>query len=222
VTALNFVLGPDSLDLVTDTLCTSGAGKNPFIYTSKAFAVPHLHAAFAATGEAGASANCLQALLIGSIARDISEADPDVPHLYKEAWQQRVLGLRSNGVDTTNLHTTIYHFGWVEADRRIVGYRYKAEDNFVSTRIEDGLFTHPAIQNAVVRNRPGDLFGLIKLQKTLDDRRPREKRAGIGGDFHHLHLTEQGVTIRRVFRSGDFDRLFEEMVSNAAKLDASV
>ena len=71
---------------------------------------------------------------------------------------------------------------------------------------------HPnTVPNITVRH-PDDLIRITKKQKKIDDEQPLAKRAGIGGDFHHLYLSKDGIGIERVFRSNDFDKVFQQMV----------
>ncbi len=216
MTALNFVLSPDYLSLVTDTLCTVGPENKPCFYSSKVHAVPHLHCAFTMTGQGLFALECLKALMVRIIARDVLEADEDIPELYKELWQEHLEKCETEGTDMSNAKATVYHFGWVRSKGRVIGFEYKAENGFASERIGDGCWMHPnTVPNITVREL-ADLVRITKKQKKIDDALPPEQRAGIGGDFHHLYLDKNGIGIERVFRSSDFDKVFNEMVASSA------
>ncbi len=212
MTALNFVLMPESVTLVSDTLCTAGPQMKPYIYSSKIHTVPHLNGAFTMTGQGMFALDCLKALMVQIIARDIVEADPDVPDIYQQTWQKHLDLCRAEGTDMTGAKASVYHFGWVPSEDRVVGFEYKVENEFASERIPDGCWMHPDTVPDIVIRHPDDLVRITKKQKKIDDALPPEKRAGIGGDFHRLHLTKEGVSIQRVFRAPEFDKVFREMV----------
>jgi len=86
MTALNFVLHPEFLSLVTDTLLTVGPQKKPYSYSSKIQVLPHLNGLIAVTGQGLFGLECYKALMLNILARDIIEADPDVPKIYRELW----------------------------------------------------------------------------------------------------------------------------------------
>ncbi len=217
MTALNFVLRRDFLSLISDTLCTIGPQNTPCFYTSKVHALPHLNGAFAMMGQGVFALNCLKALMTKIIARDVDEADPDIPELYRELWQRHVEVCSDQGLNMMGAKATVCHFGWVPSEGRVVGIEYKAENEFMSARIPDGCWLHPdTVPGITVRNLE-DLVRITKKQKKIDDALPPEKRAGIGGDFHHLYLTKDGIGIERVYRSRDFDKVFREMVEFSEK-----
>ena len=212
MTALNFCLLPESLDLVTDTLCTAGAQNKPYIYNTKVHALPHLHGALAMKGQGLFALECLKVLNSQIIARDVVEADPDIPKIYRETWQRHLDFCKSRGEDMEDAKASIYHFGWVPSEGRVVGFEYRAVKGFASERVTDGCWLHPSTVTGIVIRHPDDLVRITKKQKKIDDALPPEKRAGIGGDFHRLFLTKDNISIQRVFRSGDFDKVFQEMV----------
>ena len=90
MTAQNFVLHPEFLSLITDTLVTVGSQKKPYLYISKIQVLPHLNGVFTSTGQGLFGLECYKALLVQVLARDIIEADPDVPEIYRELWQQHI------------------------------------------------------------------------------------------------------------------------------------
>ena len=212
MTALNFVLHDEFLSLISDTLCTVGDQMRPCLYSSKVHAVPHLSGAFAMKGQGLFALDCLKALMTQIIARDVAEADPDVPGIYGDLWHRHLDLCSDQGTDMTGAKASVYHFGWVPSEGRIVGFEYKSEDGFTSTRVTNGCWLHPNTVSDITVRHPDDLIRITKKQKEIDDALPPEQRAGIGGDFHHLYLTKEVTSIQPVFRASDFDRVFEEMV----------
>jgi hypothetical protein len=212
MTALNYVLDSEFLWLVTDTLCTATPKNRPYIYSTKVHAIPHLSGILAMTGQGLFALECLKALMVRLIARDVMDADPDVPEIYRELWEKHLQLISKERTHATNVKTTIYHFGWVQSENRIVGLEYKAENNFVSERIPDGCWMHPNTVPDITVRQPHDLIRITMKQKTIDDALPSENRAGIGEDFHFVALTKDRITIQRVFRSDDFDKVYNEMV----------
>ena len=210
MTALNFVLYPEHLSLVTDTLMTVGPQKKPYLYSSKIQVLLHLNGLITVTGQGQFGLECYKALMIQILARDIIEADPDVPKMYRELWQKHIDLCTSHGDDMTDAKATVYHFGWVPSEGRIVGLKYKVGNDFKSTRIPDGAWLHPNTVDIVIEH-PDDLIHITEKQKQIDDALPSEERAGIGGDFHQVQLTQEGISIRQVFRSSDFDEVFSDM-----------
>lgn len=211
MTAQNFVLDPEFLSLITDTLVTVGSQKKPYLYFSKIQVLPHLNGAFTSTGQGLFGLECYKALMVQILARDIIEADSDVPEIYRELWQQHIDLCASRGDDLTDAKATVYHFGWVPSENRIVGLEYKVGNDFASTRIPDGCWLLPDTVSEITVRNPDDLLRITQKQKEIDDALPVEQRAGIGGDFHHLYLSREGVNIKHVFRAGDFDEVFREM-----------
>ncbi len=121
MTAQNFVLHPEFLSLITDTLVTVGSQKKPYLYISKIQVLPHLNGLITVTGQGQFGLECYKALMLQILARDIIEADPDVSKMYRKLWQQHIDLCTSHGDDMTDAKATVYHFGWVPSEGRVRG-----------------------------------------------------------------------------------------------------
>lgn len=176
--------------------------------------MPHLSGVFAMKGQALFGLECLKTLMSRIVARDVVDADSDVPQLYHDLWEQHLRRCEGQGTDMQNARATIYHFGWVQAESRIVGFGYSAADGFVSQRISDGAWLHPNTVDIKIQH-PDDFLKITKKQKRIDDELPPGERAGIGGDFHQVYLTKQGTELRKVYRCPDFDEVYRQMCSDA-------
>ena len=211
MTALNFVLLPENLTLVTDTLCTAGPTRAPYIYSSKIHVAPHLHGALAMKGDGMFALKCYIALLTRLIAKDMIDVDKDIAPIYRQVWEEHCDVCRASGVGEAALHATIYHFGWCQGEGRMVAFEYSTANDFRSERIKDGAWLHPNTVADIVVTHPDDLLRITRRQKKIDDALPQEKRAGIGGDFHRLFISSDGIGIQRVYRSSDFDKIYKQM-----------
>lgn len=215
MTAFNFILRPEFVTIVADTLNCFGPENRPYIYNSKLHVVPHLHAAVGGKGQGLFLLECHKALMVRIIARDIVDADSDVPDVYQQLWLEHQELCKREGHEMTNAKATMYHFGWVPSKNRVVGFEYKSGDDFASERLPDGCWLHPYRDPKIIVREPEDLVRVTLKQKEIDDRKPPEKRAGIGGDLHLLHLTKEGMAVQIRHRASDYETLFEQMVALA-------
>lgn len=212
MTAFNFLLQPDFITIVSDTLNCVGPQNRPYLYNSKLHVVPHLHAIVGGTGQGLFHLECHKALMMRLIVRDIVDADPDVPELFRELWQNHCELCSRNGEDISKAKATMYHFGWVETEKRMVAFEYKSGSNFRSERIADGCWLHPNTVTEIIVRQPVDLVQITLKQKEIDDALPTEKRAGIGGDIHLIQMTKDAIVVQPAHRCSDFDDVYRQMV----------
>jgi hypothetical protein len=124
--------------VATDTLATSTEGK-PYMYTTKAFIVPHLHLIMAGTGVAGFLSRWFVRLNDNFIVRGIDRVNDFAPTTLPVLWQayKEELSIKDD------LMTTVYHFGFSEVTGLIHSFAYRSTNNFRSEQIPYGLRYKP-------------------------------------------------------------------------------
>ena len=187
MTAFNFLISPDMATVVTDTLNTVGPEQRPYLFSTKVHVLTHLHAVMGGKGRGLFLEECYRKISLGFIARDVADVDNMVSEVYRRLWVEQLAN--EEGDDEPNPlppSATVYHIGWVESERRMVGFEYSSADNFESHRIEDGAWLHPNTVDIMIRD-PSDFVKITIKQKEIDDKLPAGKRAGIGGDIYMYH-----------------------------------
>lgn len=218
MTAFNFVLHRDFATIVTDSLNTAVPEQRPYQFSSKVHVLANLHAVMGGRGRGLFLDECYRQLSLGLIARDVADADNLVPELYRRLWAEQLA--KEEGDDEPSPlppSATVCHIGWVEKERRIVGFEYSSADNFESDRIKDGAWLHPGTVDILITD-PSDLVKITIMQKEIDDKLPVGERAGIGGDIYLYQLTHEGIVAQKAHRFEDYDQQFSEMEAYADDL----
>lgn len=219
MTAFNFVVCPDMATLVTDTLNTTGPEQRPYLFSTKVHVLSHLHAIMGGRGRGLFLEECYRQISIGLIARDVADLDKMIPDIYRKLWNEQLS--REQEDDEPNAlppSATVCHIGWVESEKRVVGFEYKSTDGFESHRIEDGAWLHPNTVDILIQD-PKDLVEITMRQKIIDDLVPTGKRAGIGGDIYLYHITSESIIVQKAHRFDDYEQQYSAMEAYALELE---
>jgi hypothetical protein len=195
--------------ILTDTLATTTKGE-PFIFQSKAWAIPHLNMAVTVTGLANFGASWNDFLRSSLIARDIGMVDKFAPEQLRRIWDEFLAEPELvQGVPTC----TIYHFGFPDGSDRLVHYVYRSTRDFASERWEEpgfGIKPEPASAFEV----PDDLDGWVALAaqaRAEQDARSVGDRIYIGGELYLLILQNWQSQIMRIHRFDDYEQAWLDM-----------
>jgi hypothetical protein len=218
VTALMFVLSPDSVVIGTDTLAVLPTDKSPHKYASKVFMLPHLGAVICGTGVFQLPLDWYMDIQSSVLARDMDFMNEIAPERLRSIWSRI-------GADGTS---TVYHFGYSPHDGAYVGYAFRSTNDFARERLEYGIGIKPALDELIMVAREmaeepdihAMVVSLIESARALDDDLPVDDRVGIGGEIHLLTLTA-GRQIGWVVRPWpDFESLYEQMLARLHESNA--
>lgn len=162
--------------VATDTLATSNAGE-PFMFTTKAFIVPHLNMLMCGTGMGGFLGRWFIVVNDRMIVKDIDNLDYHAPKNLPLLWRSYV----DEFAVPDNLTTTVYHFGFSSETSAIHSYAYRSSKNFVSERIPYGLGIKPECQVPEDSEFPECVKALMEQQRVIQNSRPKDERIYIGG-----------------------------------------
>ena len=223
MTALNFVLTPDAVHLVMDTLAMSGDQSGPKGFLSKIYPMPHLDGVVCGTGFQQPITEWCYTVQSSMLVADMVELDQYAPECLPAIFERH-----RQDTDIPGLTVTLYHFGYSSALERFVGYAYRSENDFASEMFPaEVIAVKPGIPSIPeIKTVPDDLVAVVELQKEHDDSRPVDERVWIGGDIHYFWMeknpeSEDGrpihMILHRCHRFPDYDDMLIEMRENLAR-----
>lgn len=186
--------------VATDTLATSPDGE-PFLFTTKAFAVPHLRIIMAGTGIGGFLGKWFVQVNDRMVVKGIDHLDYHTPEALSPLWQAHKVEC-SMPDDFT---TTVYHFGFSEEDGLIHSYAYRSVNNFQSERLQYGFGVKPEAEIPEPYQLPTDVRRIMDSQRAIQSTRPKHQRVYVGGEIVVHHLTEQGFSIYVLDQFKDYE-----------------
>jgi hypothetical protein len=193
---------------MTDSLSLSADTRHPLLYTTKIFPVPHLHGVIVGTGAGGFGLDWFRVVNTQMVVRNIPHLDHFAPNALRALWAEMPAEMRAGST------ATIYHFGFDDQETRYRGFAYRSERDFESEELQYGIGIKPPTEVGEIRDLPGDLVRVVERQRAEDRAKPRAEQVGIGGDVFFLHLTPDGMTLRRCHRFDDYEEAFVEMCKN--------
>jgi hypothetical protein len=213
MTALIYLLMEDTVILAMDSLSLSH-DKKPFKYVTKIFPLPHLNGVMVGTGSLNLAMDWFNFIQSKVIAKDMLFLDDIAP--------SQLLELSEAYKTTSDMSTTIYHFGYDEGNKHFMGFAYRSTNNFNSERLIYSMGMKPDYGNIqeiglnVIREKgiPEGLIDLINKQKRYDDELPAKDRLGIGGEIHLFIMTPKNQSLSICHRFADYDDLYSIMLDN--------
>jgi hypothetical protein len=184
--------------VATDTLATSNG--EPFMFTTKAFVVPHLNMIMCGTGMGGFLGRWFITVNDRMIVKDIDNLDYHAPRSLSLLWRSYV----DEFAVPDNLTTTVYHFGFSVETGAIHSYAYRSANNFVSERLPYGLGVKPECQSPEDYELPAGLKDLMEQQRVTQQSRAKEERIYIGGKIIVHHLTQLGCQVYVLDQFADY------------------
>ncbi|MCR4378574.1 MAG: hypothetical protein NUV50_10855 [Rhodospirillales bacterium] len=187
MTALNFLYSRQEVCISADTLVSNGEDKEPQIFTSKIFAVPHLNGVICGTGSCHLIMQWVFQVYSSVLAEDFLHLDQSTPDSLVRIADEFHYG------DIPD--STIYHFGYSNRVGGFVGIKYRSGEEFASEMLEEQFRVRPEPQGQPYQQPQAnrDFIALMERQKQEDDALPVVDRAGIGGDVHLCILENIGT-----------------------------
>lgn len=192
--------------VATDTLATSPDGK-PFMFTTKAFIVPHLRLVMAATGAGGLLGKWFVQANDRMLLKGIENLDYHAPRALAALWQQH----KQEFAIPESITVTVYHFGFLGSTGVIRAFAYRSTAGFRSERLPYGLGVKPECPVHDNWCLPADLKTLMVKQRSAQASRPQGERVYIGGEIQVHHLLKDGFQVQTIGRFDDYAQDEAEM-----------
>ena len=196
--------------VATDTLAVSGDDYDPFLFTTKAFAVPHLRMIVCGTGAGGFCSQWFVHINDRMLVRDIDHLNYHTTENLRSLW----LSYKKQIPVPDDFTTTVYHFGFSEESGVIHSYAYRSANNFVSEPLEYAIGIKPECKVPPEYTFPADIPKMMEEQRAIESSKPRNKRLYIGGEIIVHHLTEHGFNVFTLYRFDDFESDKKKMYDN--------
>lgn len=210
MSSLIFHLEPEQVLVGTDTLATSLVG-DPFLFTTKAFIVPHLRLLMAGTGAGGFLGKWFIQVNDRMIVRDVDNLDYHAPRVLAELWQKQ----KDEFSLPNDATTTVYHFGFSEDDDLIHSYVYRSENSFQSEGLgQSGIGVKPECQVPEGYQLPADIKKMMLDQRAVQATRPKEQKVYIGGEIIIHHLARNGFQVYTLDKFEDHGQTQEAIFKN--------
>lgn len=203
MSSLIFLTEPEQAFVATDTLATSGADHGqPFMFTTKAFIVPHLRMIMCGVGVGGFLGKWFVEVNDRMVVRDIDHLDFHTPGNLAAFW----LNFKETlSVPTNNFQTTVYHFGFSEKDGVIRSYAYRSTNDFKSEPRQYGLYVKPHCDVPNPYSFPSDIKPMMNEQRRIQGALPQNERIYIGGEIQIHRLSRKGFNVYTQDRFDDFE-----------------
>jgi len=184
--------------IATDTLATYPDGR-PFLFTTKAFIVPHLRVIIAGTGAGGFLGRWFVRINDRMLLRGIEHLNHHTPAILPTMWAelQKEFSLK-------DVSTTVYHFGFSEATGQMRSYAYRSTNGFRSEDIAYGLGRKPECAVPDNYELPGDIKEMMDDQRSIQASQPKEERLYIGGEIVVHYLSNDGFKTYTLHRFDDY------------------
>lgn len=200
MSSLIFYTNKEDAFVATDTLATLCDG-TPFMFTTKAFIVPHLRMIMCGTGAGGFLGRWFIQVNDMMIIRGIDHLDYHTPKNLMAFWQ----GHKKEFPEALNLTITVYHFGFSELDGLIHSYAYRSTNDFRSEPIEYGIGVKPTCKIPEDLQLPRDIKRMMDDQRLTQASLPKNERLYIGGEIVIHHLTRTGYYVFTLGQFEDFE-----------------
>ena len=205
MTAVNWILQPDQIMVLTDTLSWN-ARHGPLCYFGKVWSLLHLRGLMFTTGDGGLS-GAWAVELNRCVGRDLDDV---------EAWAPDVIAELYEALPTRSARTsTVHHVGWSHRRGEFFCTAYRSTHGFEPHRLAPGVYSTPGFDDDgdIPTDKPVEfLLEVMKRQRLVDLDRPRHDRVGIGGEAILYHLTTSGLFTTVIHRFDDYDATYARMV----------
>lgn len=201
MSSLIFYTEAEQVLVATDTLATSLGGE-PFMFTTKAFIVPHLQMIMCGTGAGGFLGKWFVRVNDNMVVKDIDHLDYHTPKVLAELW----LGHKKEFSLPDDLTTTVYHFGFSQEDGLMHSFVYRSTNDFQSEpRSQYGLGLKPECQVPASYELPTDIKKMMDEQRAIQAARPKNERVFVGGKILIHHLTKFGFNVFTLDKFEDYE-----------------
>ncbi|WP_340031137.1 hypothetical protein NSQ20_25520 [Paenibacillus sp. FSL K6-1122] len=207
MTAINVVFDKNQLILSMDTLVSRSFSRVPMKFTTKILLLPHLNSVICGTGNLDLLHDWYIYIQRKLISRDVE--------YFSDVATECLIEL--NEKHPKEATSTIFHFGYSEAESVFKGYLFKSEENFEKRDIPYGTLLKPHADFDVYQeyeengNLQQTFIRLMELQKTNDDRL-ETGWAGIGGEIQLLFMKKDSIKLDTVHRFEDYESHFTKSI----------
>lgn len=209
MSSLIFLTDQTQAFVATDTLAVSLDGE-PFMFTTKAFSIPHLKMIICGTGAGGFLGKWFIQVNDRMIVKGIDNLDFHTPKILSELWDS----YKKEFSLTDKLTTTVYHFGFSEEDGLIHTFAYRSTANFKSETLGCGIGCKPECSLPEDYEFPRDIKKMIDEQRSIQLDKPKDERIYIGGEIQIHHLTNNGINIYTLAKFDNYSDVEKEIFSN--------
>lgn len=158
MTAINFLLDPTGVFVLTDTLMTTESGE-PAAFVSKAYTVPQIGTLISGRGSSDLIAGWAFDVTCRTLVADVDMLIGLAPEGLRSRWATL------DGQRTAT--STVFVFGWSPAENRFIGYAFRSGDDFEPERLEYGRRCAPGLEDterwAVLMENPDPIAGLLDV-----------------------------------------------------------
>ncbi|PKN37685.1 MAG: hypothetical protein CVU62_08140 [Deltaproteobacteria bacterium HGW-Deltaproteobacteria-2] len=201
MSSLIFYTDKSQIMVATDTLATSPDGE-PFMFTTKAFFVPHLRLIIAGTGVAGFLGKWFIKINDRMIVRGIDHLNYHTPSNLSLIWQEH----KEEFSIPDTVTSTIYHLGFSEETKEVHVYAYRSTNDFESETLSSlALIVKPECNIPKPYELPKDFKTMMNDQRRSQSLKPKEERIYIGGEIQVHHLTTDSYVAHILEKFDDFD-----------------
>lgn len=215
MTLLHYHITLDKVIILMDTIALN-EDREPFLYTTKIYPLPHLNMVMCGTGSANFILDWFVKINSCMLVRDIN-------HL-NEFTQQQLIQISEKHLLGSDFTATIYYFGYSASENRYKCYVYRSTTGFTPEVQFEGHAIKPAISNFESYVNEGDIktVELIYQQYNDDKHAPKDKKIGIGGEIIMCVLSEGSIQIQKLFSFIDYDINYQFMCRNLEKQTPSL
>ena len=200
MSSLIFLTEETQVLVATDTLGTSTDGR-PFIFTTKAFVVPHLRMIIAGTGTGGFLGRWFVGVNDLMVVRGIDDLDDHASRNLGTLWR----GYKQELSLTDSARMTVYHFGFSEETGLIHSFVYRSTNEFSSEPLEYGVGVKPICTIPETLRLPQDIRKMMDEQRAIYGSQASGQRVYIGGEIQIHNLTENGFQVYTLERFDDYE-----------------
>lgn len=209
MTALVYVIQPDQVCFVMDTLVVAHDDKLPLAFQRKFYVISKNNIVSAGTGLGNLINTWFLALNHLPEEIDIDELGPMIPELMDK--------LRPFIAGFGLASATLYHFGYSRAQAKYVGLASRSERGWIPEAIpENAIGYKPVVPLPPCDDMrfPDSLVKVIQTQKQADSLLPVAEKVGIGGEIEFVHMQAGEIRVANVHR---FDTYADEQAHIAAR-----
>jgi hypothetical protein len=209
MSSLIFSFDKDQAFIAVDTLATNSEGK-PFMFTNKAFTLPHLRMLICGTGLGGFLGKWFIFINDNMIIKGIDNLDHHAPKMLRDLWRNFLSEKDGSYIGTT----TIYHFGFSENTNSLKSYVYRLANDFESEFLQKGIGVKPECSVRQDCEFLRDIPSMMQEQRLIQSKKPLSERVFIGGEIMIYHLERSGICINSLGKFDDFDKTQKEIGLN--------
>jgi|GEM_PF-941135 len=219
MTGLIYMVYPEKIYVMMDTLCTCGDSKKPFNYASKIYLLPHLKTIMCGTGQVDIIRYWYNFIQNNIMAKNFNYLIKKAPSVLLDIWK--------NYKNKEDLSVTIYHFGYDKSNKKFVGYAFRSTNDFKAQKIENGFGFKPELPKkeelsdidiGEQTNYIDVLKEIFKRMKERDDKKEISEKVGIGGEIQlAIYDKPNSIHFLTIYKFSDFEEKFTEMLNEGQK-----